>query len=142
MRVHMNNIQPSFTYNNKYLFTHAGVTKTWMEFTCNYWLRGKVEDISSLSIDEKLDMLFRSKPTTFGFSPGNNFDYYGDETCQTPIWVRPKSLRKDKIDGYIQIVGHTQTNMIDVNDEVIQIDSLEYGNYLVIEYDVLIAKSI
>lgn len=142
LRTNMNNIQPSFTYNNKYLFTHAGVTKTWMEYTCNYWLRGKIEDISSLSVDEKLEILFRTKPTTFGFSPGNLFDYYGDEICQTPIWVRPKSLRKDKIDGYIQIIGHTSTNMIDINDSVIQIDSLEYKNYLVIEDDVLIAKSI
>ena len=49
----------------------------------------------------------------------------GDEICQTPIWVRPYSLRSDKLDYYIQVVGHTpQDNIILSDDGIVLIDTL------------------
>jgi hypothetical protein len=48
-------------------------------------------------------------------------DPYGDNTYQTPIWIRPRSLmavnkKHDKglKKKYIQIVGHTQVNKLDL----------------------------
>jgi hypothetical protein len=47
--------------------------------------------------------------------------------------VRPKSLNNDKIKGYIQVVGHTSVNIIELWNGVVLADSLAHGNYLTIE---------
>jgi predicted MPP superfamily phosphohydrolase len=94
-------LQMAYRYQN-YLFTHAGVTKTFLKD--NGW-----EDEL---IDEYINDLWQYKPRSFifhGISPT------GDDICQTPIWVRPRSLMKDSKDlGLIQIVGHTQMDCIDI----------------------------
>ncbi len=64
----------------------------------------------------------------------------GDETCQTPIWVRPESLEQDAIEDYIQVMGHT-TRPITIKDKFIYVDSLFYRQYLVIEDNSLIIKT-
>lgn len=99
------------------LFSHAGVTKTWFENT----KVGSVAEINDLGIDH------------FEFNPGPLLNGYGDEICQTPIWVRPKSLRQDKLDGYIHVVGHTpQPDGIQMDEEIWFIDCLDIDNYLVV----------
>jgi hypothetical protein len=35
------------------------------------------------------------------------YDGYGDTISQSPLWIRPHSLLKCKVDGYRQVVGHT-----------------------------------
>lgn len=91
--------------NNRYLFSHAGITKTWLK---------------NKTLDE-VNMLFRENLDAFKF---NGYNPYGDDITQGPLWVRPKSLKKDKIDGYIQVVGHTRQENIQLG-EVILIDTMD-----------------
>ncbi|MDR2052315.1 MAG: hypothetical protein LBP80_02795, partial [Treponema sp.] len=39
-------------------------------------------------------------------------DIYGDDVTQSPIWIRPRSLKRDPLAGYHQIVGHTPGDAI------------------------------
>ena len=70
-------------------------------------------------------------------------DPTGDSKTQTPIWIRPLSLLRGNRDTflkekYIQIVGHTQVNMIDIKGKATGgnyylIDALGIGEYLIHE---------
>jgi hypothetical protein len=83
------------------------------------------------------------KPQLFGFGIVGRKGYvdpYGDNIWQNPTWVRPRSLMKDSKDlGYIQVVGHTTQNQIDIEGKSTGgkyyfIDTLETsGEYLIIE---------
>ena len=132
----------------EYLFTHAGVSPVFMDqaFGKNDW---SVENVV-----EDLNELFKYKPKAFEF---NGFDAYGDNSTQTPIWIRPrslmssnkkheKSLRKD----YIQIVGHTQMKRLDLTGSdkftggrYYFVDTMETsGDYLIIEDNKLRVNSV
>lgn len=107
--------------HEKYLITHAGVTKTWCENN----------NIDLDNLEESINELWKYKPNAFRFTQGKYRDNYGDEICQTPIWVRPHSLGIDKIDGYTQIIGHTTQSSIRLNNNIILIDTLgTSGEYL------------
>lgn len=85
-----------------YLFTHAGVTKTWLK---NYG----VETIS----EEELQLLFEQNQAAFFFDKRDQSGY-GEAIFQSPIWVRPKSLLTDLPDSdLIQVVGHTHQENIE-----------------------------
>jgi len=94
------------------LFTHAGVSEVFMDsvFGKEAWNTDKIA--------EDLNELWKHKPKAFEFSGFYNAS--GDETTQTPIWIRPKSLmdagkmNKKLYKKYIQVVGHTQVEKIDV----------------------------
>lgn len=101
------------------LFTHAGVTETWADNNLPGW---NIETIS-----EMINELFIYQPKKFEFTPGDHYNMYGDEPCQTPIWVRPDSLIMDELsDEILQVVGHTQQREISVRGKYIFIDALEY----------------
>lgn len=107
--------------HNNFLFVHAGITKTWCY---NH-------DIDISNLESSINELFKYTPQSFCFRVGANFSMYGDDICQSPIWVRPRSLYIDKIDNYIQVVGHTIQDKLIVNDEIIMIDTLgTSGEYL------------
>src|SRR5690606_27598757 len=97
-------MQMCFVYD-RFLFVHAGVTKTWCQ----------EKDVDVTKIEQELNYLLKWRPNTFCF---NGWDMYGDDISQSPIWVRPKSLLKDKID-YTQVVGHTQVNKLELGHEII-----------------------
>lgn len=79
------------------IFSHAGISRTWFKNTgCE-----KVEDINKLP-PSKL----------FGFTPDNSFDYYGNSKTQPCTWIRPQTLMKDALIGYIQVIGHTSFKQI------------------------------
>lgn len=105
-----------------FLCSHAGVTKTWCEDN----------NIDQTNIEQSINDLFKDKPYAFEFNIGKNLDRSGDDVCQTPIWVRPRSLYKDRIDNYIQVVGHTTvTKIVIIENYPILIDALgESGEYL------------
>ena len=132
----------------EFLFTHAGVSPVFMDevFGSNGW--------QTYNVEEDLNELFRYKPKAFEF---NGFDAYGDNTTQTPIWIRPRSLmsankKHDKglKKEYIQIVGHTGMKRIDLkgSDQFTGgryyfIDTMETsGDYLIIEDNKLRTNSI
>jgi hypothetical protein len=104
-------LQMAYSFD-EFLFTHAGVSPEFMDqvFGPNGW--------SEDNVVELLNDLFKYKPKSFDF---NGFDPYGDNTYQTPIWIRPRSLmaankKHDKglKKKYIQIVGHTGVRKLDL----------------------------
>ena len=108
------------------LFSHAGVTTT--------WLINQITDDEVIHVGDFINDLFKYKPRLFGFTSGKKYDRYGDEICQTPIWIRPKSLKKDALEGYTQIVGHTAQDEIVLGGDVVLIDTLgTSGEYLCIK---------
>ena len=117
---------------DNYLFSHAGITKT--------WCKGNLPDNSkrglSVVLEKQINQLFKYRPKHFGFvSKG---DIYGDHPAHSPIWVRPRSLKDDRLDHFVQIVGHTTQDCIKLNldedENVILIDTLGTSReYLIIE---------
>lgn len=78
--------------HNNIVFSHAGVTQTWMD---NNNLKN-IEDINSLNPSE-----------AFGFTPCKLSDRTGDSATQPPVWVRPWALMEYAVPNYIYVVGHT-----------------------------------
>ena len=132
----------------EYLFTHAGVSPVFMDevFGENDW------SIENIVVD--LNEMFKYKPRAFDF---NGFEATGDNTTQTPIWIRPRSLMsvnkkhpKGLKKDYIQIVGHTQMRKLDLEDSnkftggrYYFIDTMDTtGQYLIIEDGSLSVNSV
>lgn len=127
-------LQMAYNYD-KILVTHAGVTKTWL--LENGW--DKIQNVSDFIND-----IWKFTPTCFDFM---GLDPYGDDICQTPIWVRPRSLMRDSKNlGYIQVMGHTTMNQIDIEGKATGgnywfIDTLgTSGEYLIWEDGVFSTK--
>ena len=127
----------------EFLFTHAGVSSEFMDsvFGKDGW---KTENIAEL-----LNEQFKYKPQTFGFGMAvdikkmSYLDPYGDNTEQSPIWIRPRSLmaanRETLRKQVIQVVGHTGVTTMTGQEKMsggryYLIDCLETsGQYMVIE---------
>jgi len=99
------------------LFSHAGVTKTWMT---RHGL-GSIDAINPYVAENPHSLRFIGT------------DWYGDDVRSSPIWVRPRSLKQDRLDGFVQIVGHTALGGIVDEQGVFFIDALEEEKYLIIE---------
>jgi hypothetical protein len=142
-----NHLQMAYGFG-EYLFTHAGVSPVFMDETFgeNDW------SIDNVVVD--LNELWKYKPKAFEF---NGLDSSGDNACQTPIWIRPRSLMsinkrhaKGLKKDYIQIVGHTQMRKLDIEDSnkftggrYYFIDTMDNsGEYLIIEDDKLSTNSV
>jgi predicted phosphodiesterase len=111
--------------HEKFLFTHAGVTKTWSE---------KYGVINDNVLEGSINLLFGIKPEAFGFQRGENLNSSGDNFYQSPLWVRPVSLKQDQIEGYTQVVGHTHQLELKPSEDTIFVDTFDSCNeYLVIE---------
>lgn len=111
----------------EYLFTHAGVSPVFMDqvFGSNGWSKDYIET--------DLNELFKYKPKAFDF---NGLEPTGDNACQTPIWIRPRSLmssnkKHDKglKKDYIQIVGHTEMHKLDLDGS----DKFTGGRYYFVD---------
>lgn len=110
---------------NDFLFTHAGVTNTWLN-SVGY----NGED----PLDIFLNDLFTYTPKKFCFTSGPKNDGYGNEITQGPLWVRPEALRQDAIRVipgservWTHVVGHTQRTSIVLAEDIIAIDVLDYN---------------
>ena len=120
--------------NDIYVFTHAGVTKT--------WANNVGVDINDL--ENSINEMFRTKPRVFGFTMGNNYSQTGNDITQPPIWVRPQSLLSDALEDVVYIVGHTTVTKLGLMEQLpnlILIDCLgTTGEYLYIDGDIATAK--
>lgn len=115
--------------HNTYLFSHAGVTQTWLK---------AVGYTGEEPLDSFINALFRTRPEAFKFIYGPNYSPYGDDICQTPIWVRPNSLKQDAVAGYKQVVGHTTQQSLIIKPLVTLIDTLgTSGQFLAIANGVM-----
>jgi len=92
-----------------FVFSHAGISIEFLDqvFSVGGW---EVE-----TMVDQLNELFKYKPRLFDF---NGMDPYGDNTYQTPVWIRPRSLMKANKNilkrRVIQIVGHTEVKKLDL----------------------------
>lgn len=88
------------------IFSHAGISKTWFKDS-------GFKDLDDINNHQPSEL--------FGFIPEHPFDSSGDSITQPCVWIRPQSLVKDALDGYIQVVGHTPirkiTNLKSIKDE-------------------------
>ncbi len=122
-------------YTDKLLFTHAGVSEVFLDYSG--W--DKKQDIA-----EFLNDLYKYKPLSFMFM---GVDHYGDDITQTPVWIRPKSLvlsSPNLMKEYIQIVGHTTQSegILVVGNRYIFADALGKKEYIVIENETLTIKQL
>lgn len=107
--------------HKKFLFVHAGITKTWAE----------QNNIDLNNPEQSVNELLRYKPGRFAFTEGENCSPDGDDICQTPIWVRPASLLRDRIEGFVQVVGHTVQRKLLITNDIVLIDTISTsGEYL------------
>ncbi len=103
----------------QFLFVHAGITKTWFRHAL-----GREAFDSGSELEQAMWQLFLRQPHQFGFLPGPRRDPYGEEPCQSPLWVRPRSLLSDALEGFVQVVGHTVQPAIRFEETAIFIDAL------------------
>lgn len=130
LKSNIKHLQVAYSFEN-ILCSHAGISKTWLDNTFHWNIETLVDDINEL---------YKYQPTKFNFT---GFDPYGDSPHSSPIWIRPKSLVRSNRDTelkkkYIQIVGHTEFNTINMEmskksygDKYYFIDALEGGWYMI-----------
>lgn len=122
--------------HEQYLFTHAGVTQTWYKENYNRTLSGK-------NLAGKINEIFSDHPEAFRFTPSNPLDHTGDSITQSPIWVRPRALSFDAVEGFTHVVGHTHVKEITYprmniesnlqETKIIQVDTFDHcKEYLII----------
>lgn len=122
--------------DGNFLFSHAGVSKEWIDLhSIDYG--DFVGSVNKMFVDGKYDILDFFQP---------DVSRCGDDVHQSPIWIRPNSFEKSAIDGYTQIVGHTQMETISEassnGNTLVFVDTLETGYYLVIDDGVMSIKSV
>ena len=114
-------VQVCYQYNDL-LFSHAGFTKTWTERS----------GIDIDNIEMSVNGIFHSKPEFFRYS-NEDKSGFGEHISQGPFWVRTRSLYKDMIDGYIQVVGHTGFDKItSIEDRILCLDAPSSQEYLTV----------
>lgn len=131
LKQHLPSLQMAHQVDN-ILFTHAGVSSIWLESNYSRW-----ED-EFANIAEAVNYVYKHTPEAFLF---NGNDPYGNDTCQTPIWIRPSSLMKANgtfKKDIIQVVGHTRQKTIDIEGKSTGgfyyfIDAIDVRQYLIIE---------
>jgi len=106
-----------------FIFSHAGISSEFMDRRFKDWSpKLAVGLVNSLHLKE---LLF------CGYDP------YGDDTYQTPIWIRPASLiranKEREISKYKQVVGHTNMKKPLKSDNYYFLDCMGGGYYGVIE---------
>lgn len=121
----------------EYLFTHAGVSYDWLLLHSHEYRKDENADVSEIVND-----LFKYKPYSFCFA---GLEPHGNSSLASPIWIRPQALQATNRDTlrnkYIQVVGHTQVNQMDIEGKATggryhYIDALgTSGEYMIIEED-------
>ncbi len=127
-------------FTDTIIFSHAGVTMNWCEN--NGMVMHNPEGCTEFPNMGKINDFLKFSPRIFEYISGG--DPSGDDVYQSPIWVRPNSLRKDKLYGFTQVVGHTyQDNLVLSDDGIVLIDTFNSsGEYLVIENNKFYANKI
>lgn len=119
LRVNKHHLQVAYQYD-KYLFTHAGVSKEWYE--ANFPEDGDIVD--------QINDLWSYDKRPFNHS---GMEMYGNYDGEGPMWIRPEALRRNMLnDTIVQIAGHTHMQKIDFDDNHYFIDTLPH-EYMTIE---------
>jgi hypothetical protein len=86
------NLYQAISIYGKTIFAHGGVSKEWMH-------------CAGIKSVEEINQLFLERPNFFRWVGPSGF---GENENEGPLWIRPNSLAKTAVDGYDQIVGHTE----------------------------------
>ena len=127
--------------HDKFFFSHAGLTKTWVKTVlAPNNINPLVDEVMVNTIND----LLKFQPRAFGFSMGDRFSNTGDDITQGPIWVRPYSLAKDMVEEIICVVGHTQVKELTIfeAERIIMIDCIEQRQYLSIQDGIAKAETL
>lgn len=101
------------------IYSHAGVSDYWMHEVA------QLESVADINFEKvRINLL--------DWNTLKGYDGYGDTISQSPIWIRPKSLLKSKVDGYRQIVGHTHFRT-PVEEQGIYFNDMMPHHYIVVE---------
>ena len=133
--------------------SHAGISRLFLEECirrCNSEQDPTIEQIS------KINSLVPSE--LFGFTPCKMSDYNGISPTQPCTWIRPQTLLDYGIKDIIYVVGHTPVaHICNLKDEIAKYcdqeelnnyvdiwccDCLDKGQYLVIEDNIFIPKTL
>lgn len=85
-----------------WLFSHAGVSEDWFNYVKNYnpeYAKRLLTNQKGWTPDELGDIC--------SFYP-LDYSCYGDHTYQGCTWIRPSALLRSHLEGYNQIIAHTQ----------------------------------
>lgn len=112
---------------DKYLFSHAGVSKVWVEN----------KNIDTDNLVQSVNDILKFTPRRLCFSENlptkmsERIDYTGDNRTQSPIWIRPHSLLGSMLEGYYQVVGHTAHTFVKFLTDLTIVDALPYEALLI-----------
>jgi hypothetical protein len=107
----LEHLQMAYLFDNV-LCSHAGVGMQWVK---KHFPNTEITNLESVAmLVDSINEHFKFKPGIFEFDGWNP---YGDNTSQTPIWIRPGSLlvtnRETKLKELVkQVVGHTHVKSI------------------------------
>ena len=105
------------------IFSHAGVSDFWLHNVAHLESPNEV-NFDSINLN------------TLDYNLIKGYDPYGNTISQSPIWIRPQSLRKSKLEEYVQIVGHTHmTNYVNIDNCIHMFDCLGSGYYGVVDIE-------
>lgn len=127
-----NIFQLCYFINDNIVCSHAGFSKTWLDDA------GLSFDEFSLNKDFKEQVENKTVISTYDFIY-NKGDFWvdgsGDNIWQSPLWIRPNSLMRNKPNDIIQCIGHTRVNK-NINQiykldktKILLCDCLEHGEY-------------
>jgi hypothetical protein len=127
------------------LWTHAGVTQGWLKTvkglfdTPTFRHREDFKDADFIRIDELLNRMWEYRLNIL-FNVDS--DSGGMSQWAGPVWVRPRRLSWEALEGYDQVIGHTpqktiremvtekasETQYTHLIDTIFLIDCLEHGD--------------
>lgn len=119
-------LQLCFNIDNIW-FVHAGFTNTWLR---NNRLQLNADELNN-HFKEAL-MGNPSKNPYWFIDKGYSTDGFGDDVYQGPLWIRPRAAKSDSPFDTYQVVGHTQSNFMNIElSNITLCDSLAWNRYYV-----------
>lgn len=121
------------------LYTHAGVSNSWMYIASRLLKKEEQEQGIPYCVNAVLD----KHPELFAFWKFDDSGH-GEHPCQSPMWIRPKSLMGEMPAGWKQVVGHTvmKEGIQNIADTLALVDALSVKQYLVVDDGKFIIKKL
>ncbi len=98
----------------EYLFSHAGISTVWMRN-------------NGFKTWRDVNKAFWISPLCVDFVNKINADIYGNDTFQSPLWIRPAALADVLFPDCRQVIGHSTLDRIYVGEAIVtDTDGKEY----------------
>ena len=103
-----------------------------------YWLKevAGLQSVRDITFERIKELCPVAGLDVLNWNTVQGYDGYGNTISQSPIWIRPQSLLKSKVDGYRQIVGHTNMGT-PVDKQGLYFNDLLPDYYIIIEDGVI-----